>query len=242
MSVDSTHDPRSTHAHGRSAARYWTFLLFAGVLAVASSACSPTRNDTGAEDSGERSTGRSASDSAGPDQGAARATAMSIRADGIGHVSPGMTIGELRAALPAGIELGPPEPYMVDVDAMPVVAGDDTLYVVLIVAGEPFDDKARINLVATMNTTLRTAEGIGPGSTLAAAATAYGSPTLSYSTYDESREYASFPQLPQTIRFRVQPAADSAMFAGAYDSDGEYNETGRFDPDAVIWLAMVLIP
>lgn len=161
-----------------------------------------------------------------------------IRRDGIAHAAAGMTIGDLRAALPPGISLGPPRPYMVDIAGMPVVEDGDTLYLVLIPNGEPSGDAARINLLATTDTTFRTLEGIGPGSTLAEAAARYGDPTLAYSTNDESREYATFPALPPTIRVRVRPTSDTASFAGIYTTAAEYNETTRHDPG---FISMVLV-
>jgi hypothetical protein len=162
-----------------------------------------------------------------------------IRADGIAHARSGMTIGELRAALPADTRLGTLAPFMVDIDAMPVVRGADTLYYVLIVAGEQSSDDATVNIVATMNESFRTAEGIGPASTLAEAAAAYGAPTLSYNTNDESREYASFPRLPESIRVRVAPASDMSAFAGMYDTQGEHNETSRYNPAARVMMVLV---
>jgi hypothetical protein len=161
-----------------------------------------------------------------------------IRQDGIGAARAGMTIGQLRAALPPEQELGQPEPYMVDIDGMPVVEGTDTLYHVLIVSGESSADDAAINLVATSDTKFQTVEGIGPGSTLAEAAAAYGPPTLSYNTNDESREYAVHPRAPKRLRFRVGPDSTS-VFAGIYADGGEYVETTRYHPDARIRMVMI---
>lgn len=161
-----------------------------------------------------------------------------IRRDGIAHAAAGMTVGDLRAALPAGVSLGSARPYMVDMAAMPVTAGGDTLYMVLIARGEWSRDDAHINLLATADTTFRTMEGIGPGSTLAEAAAIYGAPTLTYSTNDESREYATFPALSPTIRVRVRPANDTDSFAGIYTTAGEYNETTRYNAGVI---GMVLV-
>jgi hypothetical protein len=162
-----------------------------------------------------------------------------IRSDGIGHSRRGMTIGDLRAALPAGTSLRPAGPYMVDIDAMPVVEGRDTLYVVLIPSGDPSGDATRIELVATTDTTFRTAEGVGPGTALADAAAVYGAPTLAYNINDESREYALFPTLSPTIRMRVRPAGDTSAFAGVYTTNREYNETARYDPAARVMMVQV---
>jgi hypothetical protein len=165
-------------------------------------------------------------------------TARLIRPDGIGRVRAGMTIGTLRGVLPRGESLGPPVPYMVDIDAMPIVQDGDTLYSILIVSGESSADNALIELVATTDTTFRTRDGIGPGSTLREAAAVYGAATLAYNTNDESREYASFENAPPGIRFRVAPAQDTSWLAGVYDTGGEYVETTEYDPDARIFMVV----
>lgn len=186
-------------------------------------------------DEGASNTGESAND----DDGAVDPDRL-IRTDGIAHAAAGMTIGELRAALPQGTTLGPASAYMVDIDAMPVVQNGDTLYLVLIPAGEPTGNSARISLLATTNTTFRTVENVGPGTSLGDAAAAYGPPTIAYNINDESREYATFPDLPPTVRMRVQPGSDNAAFAGIYTTAGEYNETSRYDPAARITMVIVL--
>lgn len=166
-------------------------------------------------------------------------SAALIHADGIAYARTGMTIGDLRAALPPDARLGGLHAFMVDIDAMPVIREADTLLYVLIPTGEPSRDDAAITIVATVNDAMRTAEGIGPGSTLAEAAAAYGAPTLAYNINDESREYATFPQLPATIRMRVAPASDTSPYAGVYDTDGEYRQTTRFDRTARIMMVLV---
>jgi hypothetical protein len=171
---------------------------------------------------------------------APRPAAALIGPTGIGEARAGMTIGELRAALPAGTTLGPAAPFLVDISALPVVRGADTLYRVLVVAGEPSDDGAPVSTVATRNPSFRTAEGIGPGSTLAEAAAAYGAPALSYSTDDESREYASFAGYPHPeIHFRVDAGPGASGLAGRYSTRGAYNTTREYDPAARISLVMV---
>jgi hypothetical protein len=163
-----------------------------------------------------------------------------IRPDGMGEARIGMTIGELRGALFPGVTIGELAPFMVDIDGMPVVHDGDTLYHVLIPAGESQSDDARIEILATTSNMLRTAEGVWPGVPLAHAASIYGAPTLSYSTNDESREYATFPALPAGIRVRVAPADESSAMAGIYDTQGEYNTTQRYRPNAVVSMVLVM--
>jgi hypothetical protein len=163
-----------------------------------------------------------------------------IRSDGIGLARIGMRIGDLRRSLPPGVALGELEEYMVDIGAMPVVQGIDTLYAVLIPAGSSSSEDATIELLATSHPGFRTAQGVGPGSTLGEAALTYGQPTLSYHTEDESREYARFPALASTITLRVSYGSAGEGFGGIYpDSTGVFNETTRFNPDARIGMVMV---
>lgn len=173
------------------------------------------------------------------DSAAVLDSARLIRPDGIAHARVGMTIGALRAALPGDMTLGDPAPFMVDIRAMPVIRAGDSLYYVLVMAGEPADDAAPIGMVATDDTTFRTALGVGPGMTIAAAAAIYGPATISYSTNDESREYVSFAgyQNP-TVLFRATPSLEGGL-AGLYATDDEYNTTTTYDPHALIGLVMV---
>ena len=166
-------------------------------------------------------------------------SARLIRPDGIGAARAGMTIGGLRAALPAGTTLGPPEPFMVDVQGLPVVSGADTLFHVLVMEGDAPGDDEPITLLATHNMGFRTAEGVGPGTTLDAATARYGAATLSYNTNDESREYAAFARHPhRNLSFRVR-RPEGANYAGAYTTSGEHNETTKYDGSARIFLVMV---
>jgi hypothetical protein len=210
------------------------------LLLTALTACQQGARREGA--SPPDSTARAAT--APPPDTAARADtarpAALISPTGIGEARAGMTIGALRAALPAGTTLGAAAPFMVDISALPVTRGADTLYLVLVVAGEPSDDGAPISTVATRNPAFHTAEGIGPGSTLAEAVAAYGAATVSYSTNDESREYAAFAGYPHPeIHFRVDAGSSATGFAGRYATRGEYNTTRDYDPSARISLVTV---
>ena len=172
--------------------------------------------------------------------GPAGAAAPTISAEGIGEAMRGRTVGQLRAALPPSTRIGDPDDrYMVDLVGLPVIAQTDTLYVLLFGAGQVIDDATPLDYVATTHPAVKTAEGIGPGTTLEAAAAAYGPPKLSYNVNDESREYAVFEGQPPNILYRVAPASETAMFAGSYDTTGEYNETTRYQPRARIRMVLV---
>ncbi|MHB1169919.1 MAG: hypothetical protein ACYC28_11645 [Longimicrobiales bacterium] len=167
------------------------------------------------------------------------AAELVITSDGIGRARRGMSLGELRSVLPPSHVVGAPDDaFMVDIVAIPVTAAGDTLYRLIFPAGEAISDDAFPHFVMTTHLRARTQDGVGPGSTLSDAAQIYGEPSLSYSIYDESREYAEFPRQPDHIRFRVQPAVD-AMFAGSYTTSDEYNTTDEYDRDAQIWMVFV---
>lgn len=177
---------------------------------------------------------------AGQAAGASEQTQMPvISSEGIGLARRGMSLGELRHALPGSYVMGAPDSaFMVDVVAIPVSSGADTLYRLILPAGEPVDDGARPHFVMTMHPGVRTAEGVAPGMTLADAARIYGEPVLSYSVLDESREYAEFPRQPERVNFRVLPAGDDT-FAGTYTTSDEYNTTDEYAGDARIWMIFV---
>jgi hypothetical protein len=163
-----------------------------------------------------------------------------IDSGGIGAARVGTTLAGIREALPPDLRLGDLDTgFMVDLNAIPVLRGEDTLYYLVFWADETPDDGSVPLLAATDHTEVRTGEGIGPGSTLAEAATQYGSPTLAYNAMDEMREYASFPGYRHTrVRFRVAPG-DTVMLAGRYTNEDDYGETTRFDGNARIMMVFV---
>lgn len=163
-----------------------------------------------------------------------------IEEDGIGVARRGLTVGELRRALPPEFSVGELDQYfMVDVSAVPVIAGTDTLYHLLFLGLDVLEDSMRLELVATLNERARTPDGLGPGVTLAEAADRCGPLTLTYSVYDESREYVVCPTAPGNVIFRTNFFSGDEMFAGVYSTDDEYNTTTIYDPAARITLVMV---
>ena len=159
---------------------------------------------------------------------------------GMGAARVGMTLGELRAALPAGTRVGALDSlFMVDLVALPVMAGADTLYHLVFPAGGNIGDTTTLAMVVTSNPTVKTRAGVGPGMTARDAALVYGEPTFAYNINDESREYATFAGYPaRNVRFRIVPNGD-ALFVGKYDTTAEYNETRDFDPAGRIFMVMV---
>ena len=163
-----------------------------------------------------------------------------IAPDRLGAVQRGMSVGELRAALAGRANIGTPDDrFMVDLIAMPITMMSDTLFYLLFPAGASVTDTTSIEFVATLNPAFRTAEGVGPGTTIRDASTRYGAATLSYNVNDESREYVSFASFQHpSVLFRVTPVPNSS-FAGRYSTSGEYNETAEYDEAATIMMVLV---
>ena len=163
-----------------------------------------------------------------------------IGESGIGYARRGMTLRALRDSLPPAIRLGDlDERFMVDISALPVIAGSDTLYHLLFSSLEAVNDSLHLEMVATLNPGARTTDGLGPGTTLADFAARHGPLTLAYSVNDESREYVHFGSQPGNMYFRVRPPADDRAFAGVYATSSEYNTTTRYAPDARILMVIV---
>lgn len=163
-----------------------------------------------------------------------------ISATGVGDAQLGMTLGDLKQKLGTTVEFQVESPFMVDFDAIAISRDGEVQYYILHLAGEPLKDSDTIQGLLTKNPDFRTAEGVGPGSTLQQAEQAYGQVTLSYNTDNESREYA---------RFERQPAANisfgtgngNAESAGIYTPSGNsYNETQTYKPDATIESVLVV--
>ncbi|MGG6296929.1 hypothetical protein ACQ4M4_21245 [Leptolyngbya sp. AN02str] len=162
-----------------------------------------------------------------------------LSADGIGAAQLGMTLGELKQALPDA-EFVVTSPFIVDFDAIAVRQNGEVQFHVLYLAGETFSDTDTIQGLFTDNSAYKTPEGIGVGSTLAEAEAAYGKATLSYSLANEAREYARFERQPSPgIAFAT--GNGSANPAGIYSgATEEYNETQQYRDDATIQSVLIV--
>lgn len=164
---------------------------------------------------------------------------------GLGIATLGMTLGELKQALP-DLEFSPQSPFIVDFDAIAVRQEEETLFYILHLAGSPLQDDEAIQGVLTDNPIFKTAEGVGVGTPLQTAEVAYGPALLSYNTGNESREYVRFENHPATnISFGTQKSAvqdDTGLaLAGVYeDPPGQYNETSVYQTDAAIEAILVV--
>ncbi len=174
-----------------------------------------------------------------------------ITMDGIGPAKIGMSVKELKQKLGKGYTLKKDENFMVDIEAIHVMKGDEVLYTLLFVVGEPQD---AITWMVTSNPKFKLAEGVGPGSPLMAAENAYGKPYLSFSNYDEQREWVRFQnantKFPFNLALRCKlPGDDYAGQVGQYpnyeknlEAGKEFFETINYDPNAVVdsvWVSMM---
>lgn len=165
------------------------------------------------------------------------ASSTQISATAFGIAELGMTLGDLKAALPeATFEVQ--SPFMVDFDAIAVSQNGEVQFYILYLAGDTFDDNAIIQGMLTENPAYRTAEGIGPGSPIAEAEAAYGNATLAYNTENESREYVRFEQHPAgNLAFGTGSGAEAGVYP---EVDASYHETEEYRPDATIQSAMII--
>lgn len=163
-----------------------------------------------------------------------------ISAEGIGTARLGMTYGEFKQRMEPGVTFEVQSPFMVDFDAIAVSRNNAVEYYILYLAGTTFSDRDVIQGLLTNNPNFKTAEGIGTGTSLRQAETAYGQPTLSYHTQNESREYARFQNQPApNISFAT--GNGNATTAGIYPSPtAEFNETQQYREDATIESILVV--
>jgi hypothetical protein len=108
------------------------------------------------------------------------AAAYLISPEGIGEARLGMKLGELKQKLADGAELGEDQPFLVDLNAIPVRINKEVQYYILHFSSEPLTDSDPIPFLMTDNPKYRTAEGVGPGVAIAQAKKVYSDATLYY--------------------------------------------------------------
>ena len=157
----------------------------------------------------------------------AEADTILVSETGFGDATLCTTPEELQAALPDFVVGSPGDGPLVDSQGVEVTDADGNIaFYALSAVGED-----KLNLFTTNNPTYQTAEGIGPGVLIETAAEQYGAPELSYNTESESREFVTFENGPaQAISFRT----GSGDEAGIYESQGGYQTTTEYKPEATI--------
>jgi uncharacterized protein YecT (DUF1311 family) len=158
---------------------------------------------------------------------------------GVGPIQFGMTMDAVRSLLSADMTLTPEPNLLVDWDAMTLKEKGTPLLYLLYPAGKEISDQSTVALFMVADSRYTTPEGIGPGSTIAAAQEVYGPATLSYNTDDEMREYVRFAQAPSYLSFRT--TGSPGQWVGRYSgsADGSYYETQDFDPEGKIQFVLV---
>jgi hypothetical protein len=166
--------------------------------------------------------------------------AQLISADGIGVARVGMTLGDLKQLLAGKAEFTVKSPFIVDFDAIAVSQGGKDQFYILYPTLLRLADTDLIEALVTDNPNYRTAEGVGPGTLIKDAKTAYGEANLAYSSQNESREYVKFTKLnTKAIAFRVKPPQGKPV-AGIYSaSKGDFKQTKDFQQAATINLVEV---
>jgi hypothetical protein len=161
-------------------------------------------------------------------------TLQIITPTGIGNAKIGMTFKDLKQQMGKGVEYSVKNNFIEGFDAIAVTKAGAVQYYIPYPTGTNFTDADRIEHLVTDNPNYRTQQGIGPGTSIAKAASVYGDATLSMSKENESREFISFTQHPNGLAFRPKPIK-ARNFAGDYpESNDEYLKTQKYDTKAAI--------
>lgn len=181
-----------------------------------------------------------------PPSGNVGLTNKTVSEQGLGVAQLGMALEDLKTALP-DLDFIPQSPFIVDFDAIAVRQGEETLFYILHLAGNPLTDEDPIQGLVTDHPMFRTAEDVGVGTPINAAEVPYGKAVLSYNTGNESREYVRFENHPApNISFGTQKKVvseddPSSGLAGIYATPTpQYNETDEYQPDAAIEAILIV--
>ncbi|MEB3275168.1 MAG: lysozyme inhibitor LprI family protein [Prochlorothrix sp.] len=163
-------------------------------------------------------------------------SAWEITPTGLGPVQVGMTLGEIKETLGPDYTFTDIPNYMVDLGAIEVSREGEVLLNLLYFVYEGLTDTDPVSWIQVVNDRFQTPEGVGPGTSIAAAEAAYGPATLNYNTDNEMREYVNFAAQPEAWSFRTNGAPGTGMLAGLYEVNaGEpYQETQSYQPEAKI--------
>ena len=176
----------------------------------------------------------SAGDSAA--QGDETISDETISIAGVGPTLVGSTIEELIDQLGDEYEVGDEVRITVDFDGH-VVSRDGQVQFRAVFADDPAPE---LTLFIVNNRDLTTAEGVGPGTTIAAAEAIYGDATLRWDPDEADREFVEFENQPRGgLRFRTPGIGGNNV--GVYP-DGELT-TDEYEPGAriaAVWISCVL--
>lgn len=188
--------------------------------------------------------------------GATYASECAITENSVSGVPVAATLGEFVAAFPVGSRLVFTPNAMVDIGQLCLVTDEEAQVCADFLSYEITEYSPDIELaqVAVYDDQCRTAEGVGPGSTIEQTVAAYGAASFGFNYGNEGREYVAFADAPQAYGFRARSEQTIAMqeeggiwpngeFAGDYrgatdDENGEY-QTTRFYPASTLWEVTV---
>ncbi len=162
----------------------------------------------------------------------------------VGVAKLGMTLGELKEVLGEGAKF---EPVLLGIDAgegMKVIQDGNVQYLLGFADGNQLGTaNSRITMITVENPSYRTADGVGPGTPVKKAVTAYGEATLSYNWNNEGREYIKFARglgADKAVLIRSNQLIKTD-FAGIYpDTNAEFNETKKYHDHASIALITIM--
>ncbi len=222
-------------------------LYFLAILLLILTGCNPQpKGEPGSVDQDNNTESESSPEKESPTTSqplnAPTSEEFSLSEQGIGEAKIGMTLGELKEKLGSEVTFETLPSFMVDLDAIAVKKGSETLYYILYFNFDKLEDADPIQILLTDNPQFRTAEGVGTGTPIEQAESVYGQATLSYNTDYEAREFVKFAETAdQKITFRTNGNLGDKGFVGVYpqSSGGEYYETNKFKDNAKIGEVMV---
>lgn len=145
---------------------------------------------------------------------------MTLASWGAGDITIGSTLADL-----TGLDVTP-GPAIDDATDSYTIRRDGEIIALVATSG---DDAAPINLIVALDSMFRTAEGVGPGSSVAEVEAAYGTAILSF-TDPKGAELLSVSSGPQALHFFTSYSGGPQ--AGIYD--GDTTATTEYEADAVI--------
>ncbi|HYW22369.1 MAG TPA: DUF1176 domain-containing protein [Nodularia sp. (in: cyanobacteria)] len=161
-----------------------------------------------------------------------------ITTKSVGVAKLGMTLGELKQILGKDATFEP-TPLGVDAGEGIKVTQDGNVQYLLGFAEEknPITNKSQITMITVDNPNYTTSAGVGAGTLLKEAITAYGEATLSYNLNNEAREYIKFARglgADKGVLIRSNQWTITE-FAGIYsDPKSEFNQTQKYQNHAAI--------
>ena len=173
-----------------------------------------------------------------------------IDEDGIAGIEMPETLGGFVGAFPDATALTFNPAFIVDFGALCARANGKDAVCAIFESYEVhgYDPAILVIALAAYAPQCRTAEGVGPGTSLVDAGRAYGQPHLSFNFSNEGREYVRFDNAPEAFSFRAEapggdePGGDATVpngrYAGTYaDESDDYGtfDTDEARPDAKIW-------